>query len=181
MPSVLSSIPARVDNGISVAIPTRAEVVELIALVNLLATERNFLFIMPIDPKSGVAVVTAHLASIAGSGNEAVLVAKSGGEMVGIITGIRGTHPARRGAVEIGIGVRPDYRGRGAGFSLITALERWARSVGCHRLQLRVVTTNLAAVALYRKAGFETEGVLRAGAIVEGTRYDDLQMAKILD
>ena len=167
--------------AISVAVPTVSDIPELIALVNVLATERNFLFILPIDPKTGVAVVTAHLRSIAANGNETVLVARNGREMVGVVTGIRGAHPARRGTVDIGIGVRPDQRGQGVGVSLMSALERWARSVGCHRIQLRVVTTNQPAVALYRKLGFEVEGVARAGAIVDGSPYDDLQMAKILD
>lgn len=181
MSPALSGIATRPNASVAVAVPTNADVPELIALINILATERNFLFIMPIDPKSGVSVVISHLASIAATGNEAVLIARSDGEMVGLITGIRGTHPARRGSVEIGIGVRPDQRGRGVGLHLMTGLEAWARRVGCHRLQLRVVTTNLPAIALYRKVGFATEGVLRAGAIVGGMRYDDLQMAKILD
>jgi RimJ/RimL family protein N-acetyltransferase len=167
--------------AVSVVVPTVGDIPELIALVNVLATERNFLFIMPIHPQTGVAVVTAHLNSIAASKNEAVLVARNGRDMVGVVTGIRGAHPARRGAVDIGIGVRPDQRGQGVGLSLMTALERWARNVGCHRLQLRVVTTNQPAVALYRKLGFEVEGVARAGAVVDGSRYDDLHMAKVLD
>jgi len=180
-PPALPLAAPQVVASVSVAVPTIADIPELIALVNLLATEPNFLFIMPIDPRTGVAVVTAHLASIAATKNECVFVARYGSELIGVVTGIRGTHPARRGAVDIGIGVRPDHRGRGVGLRLMNALERWARSTGCHRLQLRVVSTNEPAVALYRKLGFAVEGILRAGAIVDGTRYDDLEMAKILD
>jgi L-phenylalanine/L-methionine N-acetyltransferase len=166
--------------GLSVDVPTSGEVPALITLVNSLATEPNFLFINPIDPVNGVAIVRNHLATIAASATEAVLVAHVGADLAGLITGIRGVHPARRGAVDVGLGVRPDWRRRGIGQTLMRALERWARAAGCHRLQLRVTTDNAAAIALYRKCGFVIEGVLYAAASIDGRYYDDLEMAKLL-
>lgn len=113
--------------GLSVDVPTAAEVPALITLVNTLATEPNFFFINPIDPVNGVAVVRNHLETIAASATEAVLVAHIGTDLAGLITGTRGVHPARRGAVDVGLGVRPDWRRRGIGQMLLRALERWAR------------------------------------------------------
>jgi RimJ/RimL family protein N-acetyltransferase len=167
-------------SGVTVAPPGEADVPALIALINTLATERNQLFIQPIDRASGEPLLRAHLASIATSGNETVLVARDREQLVGLITGMRGDHPARRGVVEIGIGVRVSHRSQGVGFSLMMALERWAREAGCHRLSLRVVTRNAPAIALYRKAGFAIEGMLEATAILDGQRIDELQMGKTL-
>jgi RimJ/RimL family protein N-acetyltransferase len=177
-------VPARAYvRGPAVAIMTPGDddVPALIDLINTLAAERSQLFIQPVDPASGVAVLRAHLASIATSGTEAVLVAREGDALVGLITGVRGNHPARRGIVEIGIGVRASHRARGIGFALLAAIERWALGAGCHRLSLRVVTTNTPAVALYRKAGFTVEGLLEATAMVDGKPIHELQMGKLLE
>jgi RimJ/RimL family protein N-acetyltransferase len=168
------------DSGLPIAVPSEADVPALIALINALAAERNQLFIQPVDPLTGIEALRAHLAAIAANSEEAVLVARDRGELVGLITGTRGSHPARRGAVEIGIGVRASHRNKGIGFALLTALERWARATGCHRLSLRVVTGNAPAIALYRKAGFLIEGMLDATALLEGQAIDELQMGKTL-
>ncbi len=165
----------------AIAVPTAADVPSLIALMNLLAAERNGLFIVPIDPVSGVALLREHLAAIAANGNEAVLVAADAGGICALVTGRRGLHPARRGTLEIGIGVHPARRGAGLGTALMRAIERWAEGAGIHRLQLTVVTTNTTAIRLYRKIGFEIEGNLRACAAYDGARFDEYVMAKLLE
>lgn len=178
--SITALRPATSYSHITVATPGEADVPALIALINTLAAERDQLFIQPVDPVSGQPLLCTHLASIAVSGNETVLVAQDRNQLVGLITGMRGDHPARRGVVEIGIGVRASHRSQGVGFALMMALERWAREAGCHRLSLRVVTRNTPAIALYRKAGFAVEGMLEATAILDGQRIDELQMGKTL-
>ena len=152
----------------------------LIALVNALAREAPLLFVLPIDPATGVASVLQYLETMAASGNSAVLVAERGGALVGLATGNGGLHPAKRGVVEIGIGVRAEHRGAGVGQALLHALEQWARAAGLHRLQLPVVTTNEPALSLYRRLGFSVEGVLRASVFAEGRKLDQFMMAKLL-
>lgn len=165
---------------VTIGAPDVADAPILIALVNRLATEPNFLFINPIDPTSGLELVRNHLVTIATTQSEAVLVAREGKTLVGLVTGIRGNHAARRGVIDIGLGVIPERRGRGIGYLLMKGLERWAITAGCHRLQLRVTIDNAAAVALYRKCGFDVEGIARNGASVDGRYYDDFQMAKLI-
>lgn len=179
MPVVSSRAASRATAPV-IGAPGDDDVRELIALINTLAAERSQLFIQPVDPVTGVAALHAHLAAIAISRSEAVLVARDGAALVGLVTGTLGSHPARRGVVDIGIGVRATHRGRGVGSALLAALERWARSASCHRLSLHVVTTNAAAIALYRKAGFAVEGTLKATAILDGRPIDELQMGKLL-
>jgi RimJ/RimL family protein N-acetyltransferase len=168
----------------TIGAPSEDDAVALIALINALAAERNQLFIQPIDPANGIILLRQHLAAIRTSGNEVVLVARefgmASGELIGLVTGTRGAHPARRGVVEIGIGIRATHRGRGIGFALLAALEVWARAQACHRLHLHVVTTNTPAIALYRKAAFVIEGEMKATAIIDGRHIDELEMAKIL-
>jgi ribosomal protein S18 acetylase RimI-like enzyme len=59
----------------------------------------------------------------------------------------------------LGMGVHRDHRRQGLGLRLVHAAIGWARS--CTRLEyidLEVLSANIAAVALYRKAGFRQTG-----------------------
>ncbi len=60
------------------------------------------------------------------------------------------------------IAVRPSARGRGLGRDLLAAVIAHARAAGCERVELEVAAGNLAALALYRAAGFVEVG-RRAG------------------
>lgn len=156
------------------------DVYGLVELVNTLAGEASLLFIMPIEGANGASALTQHLAAIAQNRNEAVFVAEYDGRLVGLATAVRGIHPARRGVVEIGIGVLPAYRRHGIGRALMMAVESWAAAIGIDRLQLTVVTTNAPAIALYGAMGFTVEGELKASARVAGRTVGQLMMAKLL-
>ena len=160
---------------------TAADVPGLIALVNALAAEQGLLFITPIDEATGGKTLAAHLAAVARTDNETALLARAAAEPVGLVTGLRGIHPARRGVVEMGIGVLKPWRGRGVGAALLQAVEAWARDSGCHRMQFPVVASNAPAVALYRKLGYRVEGHLTASAVHGGVKVDELLMAKLLE
>lgn len=54
--------------------------------------------------------------------------------------------------------VARDWRGRGVGSALVAAAIEWGRERGLHKLSLGVFSHNDAAIALYRKHGFEVEG-----------------------
>jgi RimJ/RimL family protein N-acetyltransferase len=51
------------------------------------------------------------------------------------------------------------WRARGVGAALVAAAIDWARARGLHKLTLSVFPHNQAAIALYRKFGFEEEGL----------------------
>ena len=58
--------------------------------------------------------------------------------------------------------------------------ELWARGHGIHRLELTVMAHNVAAVALYKKAGFAVEGTRRHSMLVAGSYVNEHYMAKLL-
>ena len=109
-----------------------------------------------------------------------LLVAEMAGEVVGNL----GLHavsrsPRRRHAATLGMAVRDDVRRRGAGGALLAAAidlaDNW---IGYARLELTVYTDNAAAIALYRKFGFEVEGTARQYALRDGDYVDALMMAR---
>lgn len=86
-----------------------------------------------------------------------IFVADDGGRVVGEL----GIEVAGYGVAEFGMMVATDGRGRGIGSALLQAAIDWARQHGAHKVALQVWPHNEAAIALYRKFGFEEEGRLR--------------------
>lgn len=86
---------------------------------------------------------------------------------------------AHRG--HVGMGVHPDYRGRGLGNRLLSACLAKAMAQGLTRIELEVRADNAHAIHLYRKLGFTEEGRLRHGMRIDGTYFDTLLMARLAD
>lgn len=60
-----------------------------------------------------------------------------------------------------GVAVDPAYAGKGYGLAMLQEILAWAKQQGFLRIELTVATINTKAIALYKKAGFVEEGVLR--------------------
>jgi putative acetyltransferase len=114
--------------------------------------------------------------------HDLMLVADSGDAIVGNA----GLQPAaalalrRRHVSMLGISVAKEWQRRGVASQLMAALldaaDRW---LGCLRVELTVYTDNAAAIALYRKFGFEHEGTHRAYALRDGRYVDAFTMARL--
>ncbi len=100
------------------------------------------------------------------------------------VIGTASLHPAeqrrRAHCASIGMGVHDDYTGRGAGRALLAALlEQADRWHNFRRVELTVWSDNARAIALYERAGFEREGVLRGYGFRGGAYVDALAMARL--
>lgn len=109
------------------------------------------------------------------------LVACAEGEVVGNL-GLE-TFPTRwrmRHVGSIGMAVRDDWQGRGVGTALMrAALDLADNWLNLTRIELRVYVDNAAAVALYKKFGFEIEGTHRRLAFRDGEYVDAYSMARL--
>jgi ribosomal protein S18 acetylase RimI-like enzyme len=81
----------------------------------------------------------------------------------------------------LGIGLLPEWRGRGVGRRLMQRTLEAARDFPLTRVELSVRADNERAIALYRKIGFEVEGRRRRVLRIDGLYYDDITMALLLD
>jgi RimJ/RimL family protein N-acetyltransferase len=78
----------------------------------------------------------------------------------------------------LGIGLGPEFRGRGYGTDACRVLLRYAFvDRGLHRVQLEVLASNAAAIRVYEKAGFVTDGRMRESAWVRGAFVDEVYMS----
>ena len=109
------------------------------------------------------------------------LVACAGDEVIGQL----GLHtfphvPRRRHVGQIGMGVRDDWQGKGAGSALMQAMielaDKW---LNLSRIELEVYTDNEPAIRLYQKFDFVIEGTQRRFAFRDGEFVDVLAMARL--
>ena len=85
-----------------------------------------------------------------------------------------------RHAGTFGMGVDAGFHGQGIGSALMTAIINLADNwYNLRRLELEVHADNEAGIALYKKFGFEVEGVYRKYAYRDGYYVDALAMARL--
>lgn len=107
-------------------------------------------------------------------------VVEQEGEFVGYLMAKGGFAKRKQHTLYLVIGIIREYRGKGVGTMLFSAMEKWARKRQFHRLELTVVSKNEAAVGLYKKMGFEIEGIKRDSLYIKGEYADEYYMAKLL-
>ncbi len=69
---------------------------------------------------------------------------------------------------------------QGIGTALFIAMEEWAYKKRLHRIELTVMTENAAAIALYKKRGFEIEGTRKDAYIINNRYVNEYMMAKLI-
>lgn len=91
------------------------------------------------------------------------------------------TRPIYAHTAILGMGLLPEFRGRGIGSRLMRSTLDSAAAKGLHRIELTVREANLNAIALYKKFGFAVEGVHIDAVCVDGSYENVLFMALLLD
>lgn len=109
-------------------------------------------------------------------------VAVNGGTVVGWCdVMLISERPVHAHAGFITIGIVQEWRGKGLGKRLIQAAIDSARGRGLTRLELIVREENKPAVELYKKMGFEIEGLKRNANRVDGIYENAYVMGLLLD
>ena len=79
----------------------------------------------------------------------------------------------------LGIGLLPEFRGKGIGRQLMQRTIDAAFAFGLTRVELSVREDNVNAIALYKSLGFEIEGLHRSAVCIEG-QYENLYSMALL-
>ncbi|AJO78389.1 GNAT family N-acetyltransferase [Pseudomonas sp. MRSN 12121] len=108
------------------------------------------------------------------------LVAVHGETVIGSCTIEQYSRIRRAHCGGVGMGVALEWQGRGVGSRLLAAVldvaDNW---MNLQRVELTVFADNEAAQGLYRKFGFEREGLLRDYAVRDGQYVDVISMARL--
>lgn len=108
-------------------------------------------------------------------------VALDGARVVGWCDVTGSERPTMRHSGTLGMGLLPEWRGRGVGARLMGAVLDASRRRGFSRIALTVRADNERAIRLYRRMGFEIEGRLRRGMRIDDQFHDLLAMALLFD
>ncbi|MCM3164890.1 GNAT family N-acetyltransferase [Metabacillus litoralis] len=84
--------------------------------------------------------------------------------------------------VEFGICVLKEFWGYGIGRNLLGESLKWADSTGIKKVTLSVLETNVTAIELYKKFGFEVEGILKNDKLLsDGQYYHTMIMGRLYE
>jgi len=86
-----------------------------------------------------------------------------------------------RGYDSAGVAIQAGWRDAGLGRAMMERVLEWMRDRQFRKACLSVFSTNARAIALYRKLGFEVEGVRKRQFRVRDTWVDEVLMAKGLE
>ncbi|MDN3018308.1 GNAT family N-acetyltransferase [Paenibacillus sp. BSR1-1] len=153
----------------------------LIKLIKQVEAESDFMLMETGERKTSPEQQRKRLVQMRKDNNSVILVAEQeDGKLAGYLIAIGGTAKRNKHTVYLVIGILQEYRGRGIGTKLFQRIEAWALTHKISRMELTVVTENLAGVTLYKKMGFEIEGTKRNSLFIQGTYFDEYYMSRIL-
>lgn len=152
---------------------TEADIEGFREALDSVAKEKQYLAQFSAPPiERAIEFVTAGIAA-----NVSQFVALDGAKIVGWADIFPDKSAAMTHSGSLGIGVVSEYRGRGIGKKLLMSCVQKAQENGISRIVLHVRADNENAISLYKKVGFQTEGVMKNYVLVDGTYYDGIIMS----
>lgn len=140
------------------------------------ARERIYIEMVEVFPLEKVKVFQKSLIAK----KDPVYYAVENNRVVGWIDIHTTENPRLKHRASMGMGLLKEYRGQGLGSKLLKAALDHAKKNGLEKVELHVYTNNQAAIALYKKFGFEEEGVIRKYRKLDGQTFDAMMMGVFL-
>lgn len=108
-----------------------------------------------------------------------LLVAESNGNLIGNIDVTGSWRKKMQHTAMIGMGIHTKWQNQGIGTLLIQNSIQWSKeNLLLKNLWLEVYATNIAGIALYKKVGFNSSGILQNFFLEKGTYIDKIIMQK---
>jgi RimJ/RimL family protein N-acetyltransferase len=115
--------------------------------------------------------------------NRIILIAEVNSQIVGMLDFANGHRKRIAHTGQFGMSIASPFRNQGVGSILLQALFEWAKeNQFIEKICLSVHSDNQAAIALYKKMGFEIEGVRKKDLKYDNGRYvDTVLMGRFVD
>lgn len=157
----------------------RSDTESLWNMMNKLDYETKFMLYEPGERTKNLARLQGAIDN-AIDGNDLCFLAVDGNKIIGYITAQIGNVKREKHSAYIVVGIREKYRNQGIGTEFFKKLNEWAEEKKLVRLELTVLCTNKIALNLYKKNGFEIEGIKRKSMYVDGEYIDEYYMSKLI-
>ena len=169
------------------AVPDRAPDVRLVesaeryaasfrVALDRVARERMYLLLLEAPSTDAV---SAFILSVIQNDGVQIFAVTSKDVVVGWCDIDRNRRPGLEHSGVLGMGLLPEYRGKGLGRALAERAIRDARAKQIERIELEVFGSNTRAIRLYERLGFAYEGVRRRARKLDGA-YEDLIVMALL-
>ncbi len=140
--------------------------------LDAVARERKYLMFLEAPPLESVNEFVSKLIQ----DNEIQFMAlNSDGKVVGWCDILRIHFPGFEHCGRLGMGIIKEFRGQGIGKMVLEKVIAEARKRGLIKIELEVFASNLPAVNLYKKFGFQFEGQRMKARFLDGN-FDDLHL-----
>lgn len=144
------------------------------------AEQSGYMLYAPDERNLAPASLCKLIQSINQSPTSGFFIAEHDDEILGYLLLKAETLSRTSHRAQIAVGVHSKSRGKGIGTALFDYVIQWAKESQLHRLELTVIEHNEQAVHLYKKMGFEVEGVKRNSLLIDGHYVNELYMSKLL-
>lgn len=168
--------------GVIIGAAADSDARALVELRRAILSEGAWFTAEPGEVADDVRVRAERLREARRSGNQVHLVARGGGELVGMVAVEGGRLRRVRHVGRLEIMVAQPWRGRGVGAALLEAALVSARlHPALEKVELAVYAHNARALTLYERFGFVQEGRrVRQQRLADGTYADEVWMARWL-
>lgn len=110
-----------------------------------------------------------------------VLVAEQEGNIIGWSSlNIYNNRCAYAGVADLSVYIAREYRGKGIGKLLLTAIEDCAKENDFHKIVLFTFPSNQLGQGLYHKKGYREVGIFKNQGILDGKYVDVMAMEKLI-
>jgi len=157
-----------------------SDAAQLVSFKKSVSAESKFLLTCPDEVEDLIdqrRMITLYLSD----SRRIFLVAEYDGQIVGIITLSGSSRRRIMHKGELGISVRKQFWGKGIGSALMEEALQIAKEKGFKKIQLEVMSNNHRAISIYKKFGFEVEGVKKKAVLIDNEYIDLVMMGKWLE
>ncbi len=149
-------------------------------LMKQLDKETSFMLYEPNERKTSIDEMNNKIEQVNNEGG-VIIGAEADNELVGFVSANRIPLERIKHSVYIVAGVLSKVSGKGIGTDLFKELLSWAKENEITRLELTVIKHNKRAINLYKKIGFEIEGIKKNSLNVDNNYDDEYYMGMLLD
>jgi len=153
---------------------------EFLKLLLKLDEETNFMMLEVGERNLSPDVQLKEINSIINSKNSTILIALDNETPVGFIVAEGGGYRRNSHSCYLAMGILQNYSGKGIGKSLFSEIFDWGTKTGIARYELTVMCHNEKALGLYKKMGFEIEGIKKNSLFVNSRFVDEYYMSKVV-
>jgi RimJ/RimL family protein N-acetyltransferase len=158
-----------------------SDAARILDLRNRILSETSFMLWEPGEFQDSVEDESKRIDRLTNRDNCLMIVAEEPGRLVGFLTVYGGETRRIRHRATVALGVAREHWGKGAATAMLEYVLRWTLERKLRRIELTVRTANERAIAVYRRCGFQVEGVRRSSLLVDGQYVDEYLMAVIND